>query len=227
MKRFQRLKTIQLILYLILTGAGLVVIFTDEELYHAIAADPHVRFLCFLLWAALGLAFVFLYFDFGSYMDIRRENNELDRAVYSDILTGVANRYSCDAYIGQYIGRPLPEDMGCITLDLINLGEINRLAGHDGGDEAIRWFSEILLGAAGGSKDYFIGRNGGNKFLVILRNADEKKAEEFLRKTAEGCARSPFRKGIEVAYHAGTALAAKEKADSLTELVALSDRRAG
>ena len=64
MKRFQRLKTIQLILYLILTGAGLVVIFTDEELYHAIAADPHVRFLCFLLWAALGLAFVFLYFDF-------------------------------------------------------------------------------------------------------------------------------------------------------------------
>ncbi len=227
MKRFQRLKTIQLILYLVLTGAALIVIFTDEELYHTIAADPHVRILSLLLWAALGLAFVFLYFDFGSYADIRRENNELDRAVYSDVLTGVANRYSCDAYIGQYLDRPLPEDMGCITFDLINLGEINRLAGHDGGDEAIRWFSEILLSAAGGSKDCFIGRNGGNKFLVIMRNADEKKAEDFLAKTAENGRQRPFRQGIEVTYHAGTALAAKEKVSALTELVALSDRRAG
>ena len=46
---------------------------------------------------------------------------ELDVAIYSDALTGIANRYSVDVYLGRFLNKPLPEDIGCVTIDLTNL----------------------------------------------------------------------------------------------------------
>ena len=56
MKKFEIIKTVQLILYILLAGTALLTIFRDEELYQTIAADPHVRLLSIVLWLALGLA---------------------------------------------------------------------------------------------------------------------------------------------------------------------------
>ena len=121
MKRFEWIKTIQLVLYIILTVTALVTIFRDDELYQAIASNPHIRLLSVLLWLLMGLSFVFMFLDFGSYTDLKRENLALDQAIYSDTLTGVANRYSCDAYIAQYLHRRMPKNMGCITLESVTI----------------------------------------------------------------------------------------------------------
>ena len=229
MKKFEIIKTIQLIIYIFLAGTALFTVFRDEKLYQMIGADPHVRLLSLILWAMLALSFLFMFYDFGSYTDLKRENLELDHAVYADQLPGIANRYSCDAYIGQYQHQPLPKDMGCITLDLVNLREINEAAGHEGGDAAIRDFSEILLTASHNvfeAKDFFIGRNGGNKFLAICRHCTEDKLRAYLgiiEKMAE--ARTHSGKP-EIRYTEGHALAGEEGTKALTALVALSDRRA-
>ena len=229
MKKFEILKTIQLIIYIFLALAALLTVFRDKELYEMIGADPHVKLLSLILWAFMALSFLFMFFDFGSYSDLKRENLELDHAVYADHLTGIANRYSCDAYIGQYQHQTLPQDMGCITMDLVNLGEINAKAGHEGGDAAIRDFSEILTTASRdifAKNDFFIGRNGGNKFLVICRRCTEDKIRAYLA-AVEGMAAAAAEGGRPlVLYTEGHALAGEGGTDTLTALVALSDRRA-
>ena len=224
MKRFNIIKTIQLILLIALTGAALLVIFRDPVLYEEIAVNAHVRRLCLILWFVLGLSFICLFYDFNSWSDLRRENLELDNAVYSDALTGVANRYSVDVYLGQFLNQPLPRDMGCVTLDLLSLREINAVGGHEAGDDAIRAFSDILQSSAGGVS--FIGRNGGNKFLAIFRECTSVRLDRFLEGVEEGVSVWNASHPVPIRYSSGLAFDEGDSVHTLTELVALSDRRA-
>lgn len=224
MKRFDAVKTVQLLILAALTVIGLGLIFRDDALYAQMAANASVRRLGVLLWLTLGSSFLFLFYDFNSYSELRRENTELDNAVYSDALTGVANRYSVDLYIARYQDRPLPADMGCVTLELTNLSEINAALGHSAGDEAIQSFSEVLLGAADGA--CFIGRNGGNKFVAIFHDCSQSRLDRFLKavehRSAESAAANP---AAAVRYSVGVAFDEGEDVKSLAELMALSDRR--
>ena len=72
MKRFDVIKTIQLIVLVLLAAIGLFVILRDPELYEMMAVNGHVRLLGFLLWILLGLSFLFLLYDFTSWSDLRR-----------------------------------------------------------------------------------------------------------------------------------------------------------
>ena len=225
MKRFDIIKTIQLVITIVLAGAAMLLIFRDAKLYHMIAADSHIRLLGIILWILLAVSFVFLFYDFNSYADLKRENSELDNAIYADALTGIANRYSVDVYLGQFLNQPLPPDMGCITIDLTNLAEINEHCGHAGGDAAIQVFSDILQNAASGV--CFIGRNGGNKFVAIFRECSQKRLEAFLQSVREQTdAHNQQAPEKAVRYCAGTAFDEGDRVQTLTELVALSDRRA-
>lgn len=225
MKRFDRVKTVQLVLLMALTAIALAVILRDPELYTLIATNIAAKTISIILWVTLGVSFLFLLYDFNSFADMRRENMELDNAVYSDALTGIANRYSVDAYIGQFLGKPLPEDMGVVTLEMTNLSEINKAHGHSGGDLAIQAFSSILQNAAG--RTCFIGRNGGNKFVAIFRDCTESRLERFLEKVeALTDERNAAQDDVPIRYSAGTAFNEGGEAGTVTELVALSDRRA-
>ena len=225
MKKFDRIKTIQLILLMAITASSLVVILRNSELYALIATNMAAKTISILLWLTLGLSFLFLLYDFSSYADMRRENSELDNAVYSDALTGIANRYSVDAYIGQFLGKPLPEDMGVVTIDMTNLSEINKAHGHSGGDMAIQEFASILQTAAG--RACFIGRNGGNKFVAIFRDCTETRLERFLD-SVESLTdeRNALHEDARIRYSAGKAFNEGEDISTVTELVALSDKRA-
>ncbi len=225
MKRFDIVKTIQMVLIILIAAAALTVIFSDGELYAMIAADSHVRFLCLLLWILTGISLAFLFYDFNSYTALRRENIELDNAVWSDPLTGIANRYSADVYLSRHLNRPLNREMGCLTIDLTCLGEINARHGHTGGDTAIRAFSDILQRSFDGNG--FIGRNGGNKFLVIIEKCTEQKLNRLIAMMEENTDQwNQNHPDMILRWQAGRAFQEGEEAHTLTELVALSDRRA-
>lgn len=225
MKKFDRIKTVQLVLLIILTITALIAILRNEDLYGLIATNSSARLVAMLLWATLGISFMFLLYDFNSYADMKRENMELDNAVYSDALTGIANRYSVDAYIGQFINKPLPEDMGVITVEIINLGEINKNHGHSGGDLVIQAFSAILQNASNGV--CFIGRNGGNKFVAIFRDCTIGKLEKFMESvTKQVSARNAEHSDAVIKYCWGIAFDEGDDVKAVTELVALSDKRA-
>ena len=144
MKRHNFLKTVQLALFIGITILGLFQIFSDAELYHLIGTHSSVRLMMILLWLALGLSFLFIFLDFCYFSSYKKDYRELDYAVHSDPVAGIANRYSCDSLIERYLDRPAPASLGCIMFDITNIQEVNSLYGHLKGNLLIRDFSNIL-----------------------------------------------------------------------------------
>lgn len=224
MKKFDFLKTIQLVVYIILLGVGLFIILTDSRLYQLVATDPQIRKLCILLWVVLGVSFLFTFIDFSLFSTFKREYRELDFAVHSDPVSGIANRNSCDALIEKYLDKPLPENLGCIMFDLTNIKEINQAHGHIQGNNLIRDFSAILQST---STDLcFVGRNGGNKFIAIFENCTEEKLKDFLyRVNAKTERHNDMNEELPIRHCYGIAFHEDASVQTITDLIALANRR--
>ncbi|MGC4020353.1 MAG: GGDEF domain-containing protein [Muricomes sp.] len=224
MKKLDIFKTIQLIIYIILTGLCVFRVITDQEVYHYIATNPSVRMIGVLLWIVLGVSFLFLFIDFSFFSSFKRDYRDLDFAVHSDPLSGIPNRFSCDALIEKYLDQPLPENIGCIMFELSNIGEINRLYGHTEGNALIKDFSNILRTA---SVDLcFIGRNGGNKFIALFEDGTEKKLETFLERLyfkVDSHNHSSDTHPIDYQY--GRAFHEGNEVSTINDLIALANRR--
>lgn len=224
MKKFDIFKTVQLIFFIVLAGIGLYVIFTDKELYQQIARNPHIRLLCILLWVVLVAAFLFIFMDFSLFSTFKKDYRELDFAVSSDPVAGIANRYSCDAVIEKYLDQPLPDNIGCIMFDLTNIGEVNRRWGHVRGNELIYDFSSILQESS--MKLCFVGRNGGNKFLALFENTTSMKMNTFLNRVEKKVKRyNADSEDISIQYKCGSAYREGKRVKTITDLIALSNQR--
>lgn len=224
MKLFKIVKTIQFIVFFLIACVGLFLIFTNEELYHLLGSNVQVKLLCGILWAVMGLSFLFLLIDFSQYTSMKKEYYALSRALHSDPVSGIANRYSCDILIEKYENKPLPSNIGCVMFELTNITEINRLYGHDCGNRLIRNFSNILQRT---SVDLcFVGRNGGNKFLAIFEEGSRERIETLLSRVEQKIATYNANEQNEPAqYSFGVASNEQEKVPSLTELIALANSR--
>lgn len=226
MKKFNKLKIIQMILFVVITIIGLVIVFTDAELYQMIGFDPHIRILCIILWVVLGLSFIFLFLDYRLDSQLRRENEELNYAFYADPDTGIANRNSCDAYINQYQNGALPDGMAAFTVMVSNLKALNDELGYEQGDKAIAELAGILQGIL--PKGDFLGRNGGDRFLIILRKCSKTDKDAFMQKIDSAIEQrnSKVSKEEKIEYRIGAALQVERHAMTLHTLVAVSDRKA-
>lgn len=224
MKKFDRYKTIQLIIFVLLAGISLLIILTDPELYQMIANNTHVRALCILLWVAFVLCFLFIFMDFSLFSTFKKDYRELDFAVSSDPVSGIANRYSCDSMIEKYLDQPLPRNIGCVMFDLTNIGEVNQSHGHVAGNELIHDFSGILQ--ASSLNLCFVGRNGGNKFLALFENCTTQKLNTFLTRVSDRVDDyNDDPDSLPILYQYGTAYREDDSVETITDLIALSNRR--
>lgn len=224
MKKFDTLKTIQLIVFIAMTVACIIIVFMNKNLFHLIASQGDVRLMCILLWLTLVLVFLFTFIDFSLFASFKHDYSELDYAVHSDPVAGIANRYSSDAIIEPYLDKPLPENMGCIMLELSNIQEVNELYGHVQGNKLIRDFSNILKLTS--VNLCFVARNGGNKFLALFEEGTEEKIEVFLSRIDQKVsANNSSPDAYPINYRYGIAFREGEKANTITDLIALSNRR--
>ena len=102
MKKFNIIKTIQLIAFLLFVAVGGYLVFIRNNLFHDIAHIPQLKLCMGLLWANVALSLFFLILDYSFVADYKRDYRELDFAVHSDPLSGLGNRNSCDAIIDRY-----------------------------------------------------------------------------------------------------------------------------
>lgn len=216
-------KTIQLILFILLAIVCLCIFIFDTNIHRLVTTDSSLRLLYALLWGILGLSFIFVYFDFSFLSSFQKDYKKLDRAVYSDPISGLANRFGCDTMIEKYLDKPLPECLGCIMFEL-KVAEINRLYGHLYGNHYIKEYADLLKMA---SVDLcFVGRNGGNKFLALFEEGSQEKIDQFLSRLRQRVqAYNDFPENLPIEYSYGIAFQEGDAARTITDLIALSNKR--
>ena len=108
----------------------------------------------------------------------RKDEAEPDRSTLMDAMTGLETRNSYERDILKY-DREYLENPGTqfifLFADLNNLKSVNGMYGHTAGDEYIAFIGRILR--EGLKEAEHIYRMGGDEFLAIYRNADEKTVE--------------------------------------------------
>ena len=224
MKHFKFYKTLQLILFLGLTVVSLATVLTDKELYRMVADNPRIALLCAILWFYFLLSYIFMFMDFTFHATFKKDYHALDNAVHSDPLAGIANRYSCDTIIEKYKGRKLPDNIGCMMLELTNLGDTNKLFGREEGDTLIKNFSNMLKLASVGL--CFVGRNEGNKYLAIFENSSleqmtvfsdrvESKIKQYNADTSHHA----------ITYRFGSTFSASENVADINALISLANSK--
>ncbi len=105
---------------------------------------------------------------------------KLNALAFIDHLTGLPNRHSCDLLIRSFSSPQRLKNAGFILMQISNLGSINKEDGHTGGNWLISEFSNILEDV---SDTYgYVGRNGGNEFIMLMDDCDPSRADMFLEK---------------------------------------------
>ncbi len=224
MKKYNMFKTIQLIIFIILSVICLCMILINPDVFHLVANDRHFRLLCLMLWIILAISFIGFFMDMNFIASNKKDFNELDFAVHSDPISGIANRYSCDALIEQYLDKPLDPKIGCVMFDLTSLTEINKQYGHAQGNATIREFSTILQTTA--VDLCFVGRNGGNKFMALFENGSMDKILFLISRIKQKVdIYNDLNPNCRMDYLYGIAFNEGESVKTITELISLANKR--
>ena len=223
MKKFNTFKIVQLILLIILTAVSLYMLMQPEVKQYIFDSTP-ATILFIIVWAVLLVTFIFLLIDFSLISSMKMDYHNLYDVAYSDPLSGIPNRFSCDTIIEKYYDKKLPDDIACVMIDLSNLPEINTLYDHRTGNEALKDFSGILSTAA--VSLCFVGRNGGNKFLAIFENCTDEKLNTFLDRVTDRVDQyNQASDSISMEYRIGKAMNRDEHLEQITKLISLANSR--
>ncbi len=106
-------------------------------------------------------------------------NDQLQRLVLTDGLTGISNRRhfdeTLDSFIEEY--QRASTIFSLLILDIDFFKKINDCFGHQTGDMVLQELSLKLQNAT--MEKGFVARIGGEEFAVLLKNVDEKEAYEW------------------------------------------------
>ena len=223
MKKFNTFKIVQLILLIILTAVSLYMLMQPEVKQYIFDSTP-ATILFIIVWAVLLVTFIFLLIDFSLISSMKTNYQNLYDVAYSDPLSGIPNRFSCDTIIEKYYDKKLPDDIACVMIDLSNLPEINTLYDHRTGNKVLKDFSGILSTAA--VSLCFVGRNGGNKFLAIFENCTDEKLNTFLERVTDRVDQyNQASDSISMEYRIGKAMNRDEHLEQITKLISLANSR--
>ena len=223
MKKFNTFKIVQLILLIILTAVSLYMLMQPEVKQYIFDSTP-ATILFIIVWAVLLVTFIFLLIDFSLISSMKMDYHNLYDVAYSDPLSGIPNRFSCDTIIEKYYDKKLPDDIACVMIDLSNLPEINTLYDHRTGNKVLKDFSGILSTAA--VSLCFVGRNGGNKFLAIFENCTDEKLNTFLDRVTDRVDQyNQASDSISMEYRIGKAMNRDEHLEQITKLIYLANSR--
>ena len=134
---------------------------------------------------------------------IVKKNKVLEKKAYLDLHTGLPNKSRCEElfYDAEFIKDPV----ACMMFDLNNLKQVNDTMGHSVGDQLIMNFARLLRNAVP-AKD-FVGRYGGDEFIVILYNADREKVDATLARLQESVDEfNHYGKNVKINYAQGWTL---------------------
>ena len=148
---------------------------------------------------SMTLSFVFMMMERAAE---NMERKTLIQMAYTDALTNIKNRASCEEVFQRY--DLSKEPLTIINMDLNGFKEINDAYGHAVGDELLMRFANILENTF--SDKGFVGRMGGDEFIVILDYRPKEEVEDYLRELlmrvgkANAGANRPYKISVSYGY---------------------------
>lgn len=144
---------------------------------------------------------VLLLYHFQS-VRLRKKYNSLSATAYVDVQTGLSNKSSCEKKLRDT--HFLDKNIGILMFDMNNLKKINDSLGHAAGDSTIQNFARMLRLSV--PEHQFVGRFGGDEFIVILYDADVQLLDEIIDSLYEKIERfNQESSDIKISYAVGKA----------------------
>lgn len=151
-------------------------------------------------------------------------NSELSHTAFLDKHTGLPNKSKCE----ELLNAPGELDLStaCIMFDLNNLKKVNDAMGHQAGDNMIRDFAQLLRKAVPPTE--FVGRYGGDEFVVIMNGVTPGEVDAFLEKLAKmtvdhNRSGTQLMSVIPLSYAAGFAHSAQVPNSTMASLLKVAD----
>jgi len=125
------------------------------------------------------VAFVLSFAVVEAIRRIVKGKRSVERLAMTDDLTGLPNRRAFVAAAEQAIAAAGQPDANPVLLivDLDHFKRVNDAYGHRAGDQTLQAAAQALARAADGERG-FVGRLGGEEFVVLLAGADEESARQ-------------------------------------------------
>ncbi len=101
-----------------------------------------------------------------SIIEVEIRDEKINELIYLDSLTGLLNRFSIYEEIERLLLDRETKQLIILFLDVDNFKNINDIFGHDVGDQVIRDTGKKLKEFQ--DKDIFIGRFGGDEFIIAI-----------------------------------------------------------
>lgn len=150
--------------------------------------------------------------DVSEHLACLEQVEELTRETLRDPLTGVGNRRYADISLNARFdeARRYGWPFGVLFMDIDNFKAVNDTHGHDVGDDVLRAVANTL--AANVRSFDFVGRWGGEEFVVVMPNVDEhntlmRLAERFRRLVALSAVDLPGKGPLSVTVSVGATMA--------------------
>ncbi|MHB8130733.1 MAG: GGDEF domain-containing protein [Mobilitalea sp.] len=134
-----------------------------------------------LIWVGMTLSILIIF--------INIQNEQM----YLDYLTGLFNRRQLDFFLQELIQKNKASFAG-IMLDLNSFKNINDHYGHNTGDEALKYTSQLLKKTF--PSHSFISRYGGDEFVVLIEIKDKIDLEKSLTRLRENIEQFNNKKAI-------------------------------
>lgn len=151
------------------------------------------------------------------------QNRVLRQKVYLDEATGLPNKNKCEEILGSVEPLTDREPTAVMVFDLNNLRVINNRQGHERGDQYIRSFAEQLRAAL--PEKYFVGRDGGDEFIAVLKQVDHKQVKDCLQMIRKQTERySKNHPDMPLSYAVGYALSTDFPGNNMKDLFRYADK---
>lgn len=193
-------------------ATALAEVYSEKQAKDLAVLEKGITLVIFALMILIGLEF---------FKALKRliENRTLQKKAYLDAATGLPNKNRCE----EILNAPVSLDMGVVSFDLNDLRRINDSRGHEAGDVYIRRFATALRAAV--PEEHFVGRLGGDEFLMVTHGLSEAGMEELLgdlrAKLAE---EAKEHMDTPLSYAAGYVLAKDDPEASMRELFTKADK---
>ena len=128
----------------------------------------------------------FVSFIEASTAELEEMNKKLALTSITDGLTRLYNRAEIERKIRSTLDKRkqngTDNNISLIMLDIDNFKKVNDIYGHKEGDNVIMGLSDVLRKTADDVDSHFLGRWGGEEFMVLLSNSDAEEAAALAEK---------------------------------------------